>query len=943
MTMRLPPQPDEIIDRSRSVRFTWRGKSHAGFEGDTIVSALSAAGVDVFSRSFKYHRPRGVLTASYLDPNTMVQVDDEPNVRGGHRRVTEGAAVAAQNAWPSLDLDLKAANQLVSRFLSPGFYYKTFIEPASFRSLYSAVLRRFSSGGVVPDRIPTGRYDARFAHPDVVVAGGGPAGMAAALAAADEGASVLLVDEEPDLGGHLRYTTGTADHRQRLVSAVVSHPGIEVLTDSVVTGRYEQNWLGINQRSHPRSVERLVKARAKALVVAAGKIERPYVFEGNDLPGVMLATAVQRLINLYAVKPGHTAVVLTANQTGDASIEDLRRAGVEVAAVVDARSDADVVRALGSKRVRTVELSDGRSIDADLLVTSVGWTTPTSLLNMAGVRPTYRPDAARFIPADLPEGVFATGGITGDGSIEKLVEHATLVGVAAGRHGLSVRSRWQHATPSVTDPIQAPPPPPDLPDLAPAPHPELYRSTTHGFVDFSEDVTSKDLFSAADEGFDSMELSKRYTTVTMGPIQGKLEVGNAVAVHAEATGMAIADIGTTTWRPPYAPMSLGALAAATHHPERRSPMQSWHDDHGAHRMRAGDWIRPEHYGNPATEVTNVRTNVGVIDVSPLGKIDLRGRDVPRLLEMVYVNKWSRLDAGRVRYGVMTAEDGVVMDDGVTARLAEDHWYMTTTSGGAGRVWNWLDEWLQTSFPHWDVRMTAVTDGYAGINVAGPRSRALLERLTDIDVSREAFPYMSVRSGTVAGVGDCRILRIGFTGELSYEIHVPAGYGLGVWESLLDAGSDLGVKPFGIEAQRVLRLEKGHFIVGQDTDGLTQAFGLGIDGLVRLDKPDFSGRLELVWQRADGTHKRLVALQPVDPSLVPPEAAQLIEGREIVGRITSSRFSPTLGRSICLGQVLPHLAAAGTRITVRLPNGADSLVQVHSHHAHFDPEGARLHG
>lgn len=941
MTMRLPPQPDEVIDRTQPVHFTWRGKPHAGFDGDTIVSALSAAGVDVFARSLKYHRPRGVLTASYLDPNTMVQVGDEPNVRGGHRRVTEGATVTPQNVWPSLDLDLKAANQLVGRFLSPGFYYKTFIEPAALRPLYSAVLRRFSSGGVVPDRVPTDHYDARFAHPDVVVAGGGPAGMAAALAAADAGASVMLVEEEPDLGGHLRYTAGTTDHKQELVSAVIDHPGIEVLTDSVVAGRYEQNWLGIIQRSHPGAVERLVKARAKALVVASGKVERPYVFEGNDLPGVMLSTAAQRLINLYAVKPGHTAVVLTANATGDGTIEDLRRAGVEVAAVVDARSGADVVRALGSKRVGAIELSDGTKLDADLLVTAIGWTTPTSLLNMAGVRPTYRPDAARFIPVDLPEGVFATGGVVGDGSIETLVEHATLIGAAAARHGFAVRSRWQDAIPSITEPIQAPPAPTHPPELAPDRHPELYRSTTHGFVDFSEDVTSKDLFMAADEGFDSMELSKRFTTVTMGPIQGKLEVGNAVAVHAEATGMTIAEVGTTTWRPPYAPMSLGALAAATHHVERRSPMQSWHDDHGAQRMKAGDWIRPEHYGDPEIEVTNVRTNVGIIDVSPLGKIDLRGRDVTRLLEFVYVNRWSGLDVGRVRYGVMTAEDGVVMDDGVTARLGENHWYMTTTSGGAGRVWNWLDEWLQTSFPDWDVRMTAVTDGYAGINVAGPRSRDLLGRVADIDVTREAFPYMSVRTGTVAGVSGCRVMRIGFTGELSYEIHVPAGYGLGVWESLLDAGSDLGVRPFGIEAQRILRLEKGHFIVGQDTDGLTQGFGLGIDGLIRLDKPDFSGRPELGWQRDDGTHKRLVSLQPVDPLLVPPEASQLMEGTEIVGRITSSRFSPTLGRSICLGQVLPHYATAGTRITVRLPSGGDAIMEVQGHHAHFDPEGARL--
>lgn len=939
MTRRLAPQPDEVIDRSEPISFTWAGAPVTGFRGDTIVSALLAAGVEVFSRSFKYHRPRGVLTASFLDPNTMVQVDDEPNVRAGHRRIAPGMAVSPQNVWPSLDHDIRSANRLIGRFLSPGFYYKTFMKPARLWPTYAKVLSRFASGGTVSDVIASDRYDSRYAHPDVLVAGGGPAGMNAALAAAERGASVMLVEEEPELGGHLRYTSGNTTARDSMIAAVIGHPRIEVLVDSVVTGRYEHNWVSIIQRSHPIATERLIKARAKSLIVAAGKIERPYVFGGNDLPGVMVSTAAQRLINLYAVRPGERAVVLTANANGDAVAEDLRRSDIVVVAVVDGREGAGIRAASGSKRVEHVELSDGTTHAADLLVTAVGWTTPTSLLNMAGVRPAYRSDAARFIPGCLPEGVYAVGGVIGDGSLVELAQHAAAVGAAAARHGLRIKSDWQRATPSVTETQSVPPESDPIPVLSPEAHIEMYRSDTHGFVDFSEDVGSKDLISAAREGFDLMELSKRYTTATMGPIQGKLEVGNAVAVHAEATGISIADVGTTTWRPPYAPISLGALAAATHHVERVSPMQDWHDANGGHRIRSGAWWRPEHYGDAAAEVVNVRSNVGIIDVSPLGKIDLVGTDVPRLLEFVYTNRWFDLDVGRVRYGVMVRDDGVVMDDGVTARISEDHYYMTTTSGGAGVVWNWLDDWLQTSFPEWDVRMTAVTDGYAGINIAGPSSRDLVARATDVDVYD--FDYMSIRSATVAGVPGCRVMRIGFTGELSYEVHVPAGFGLHVWETLLGLGSDLGVRPFGVEAQRILRLEKGHFIVGQDTDGLTQGFGLGIDRLIRLDKPDFAGKPELEWQQERNDHRLLVGIAPVDPTLVPPEASQLIYDNEIVGRITSSRYSPTLRRSIGLAHVAQEHAAAGSEITVRLPDGGDAVIRVMEHHAHFDPEGTRV--
>ncbi len=942
---RIAPRPGEVIDRSRVLFFEWNGETYQGLEGDTIASALMANGERVLSRSYKYHRPRGLLTATYHDPNAMVQVGDEPNVRAAHRRLAGGMAVSPQNAWPSIDFDVKAANRLLGRFLSPGFYYKTFMSPRPLWPAYQRVLGRFAAGGTVSSSHEPGRFDHRYAHPDVLVAGGGPAGMSAALAAAASGASVILVEEEPGLGGHLRWG-GLQDLAalRDLEAQVAGHPNVEVMTDAVVTGRYDHNWVAVVQRDLPGAEERLVRARAKCLVVAAGTLERPYVFEGNDLPGVLLSTAVRRLINLYAVKPGERAVVLTANRSGDEAVTDLESAGVEVVSVIDARQGGSVLTADGRGSVRSVLDSQGNRHHADLLVTATGWTTQTALLNMAGSQPVYDPRAARFLPGDLPHEVMATGGIIGDGTTDELVAHGSAVGAEAARRAFETRATWQSAAPAGVA-FQPPEPNPvAVPSLDPKPHPEMYRSSTHGFVDFSEDVTSKDLISAAKEGYDSLELAKRYTTVGMGPVQGKVEAVNALAVHDEATGASLLETSTTTWRPPYAPVKLGTLAGRKYEPVRYSPMQPWHEAHGAIPLVAGQWIRPEHYGDPESEVRAVRQDVGIIDVSPIGKIDLRGEDVPELLEFVYVNKWSKLEVGSVRYGVMCAEDGVVLDDGVTGRLADHHYMMSTTSSGAGTVWNWLDDWLQTGFPHWKVTMTAVTDGYASINVAGPRSRELVGRLTDIDLQPDHFGYMQVRTGTVAGIEDCFVWRIGFTGELSYEIHIPSAHGLVVWEQLLEKGADLGVRPFGVEAQRILRLEKGHFIVGQDTDGLTQGFGVGVDWAIKLDKNDFVGKPELVWQAERGDYPHLVAIQTEDRGVVPPEACQIVDGDGVIkGRITSARMSPTLQRSICLAQVSPDLDMPGGRVDIRLPNGRTAAARILAEHAHFDPEGARARG
>ncbi len=951
---RLGPQSGEVIDRSATIRFTWDSKVMTGFAGDTIASALMANGVRIVSRSMKYHRPRGYMTADYWDPNGFVQVGDDPNVRSGHRLLEPGMTIDPQNVWPSLDHDVKAANGFVGRFLTAGFYYKTFIRPQRLWPAFEKVLSTFAPGGTVDLDTPHRLHDKRYAHPDVVVAGGGPAGMAAAIAAAEAGARVMLVEHEHHLGGHLLWGSDEDRALAAKMRDAADVAGVEILTDSTVTGRYEDNWVSIVQRNHPLAVERLIKARATSLVVAPGLIERPYVFAGNDKPGVMLSGAVRRMINMYAVKPGSRAVVLTANADGDAAVADLRDVGVEVARVVDARAGENVASANGPGRtVESVTLGDGTSIDCDLLVTAVGWTAPTSLLNMAADRPVYDATAARFFPGGPIDTVLSTGGLTGDGTVEQLVEHGRATGRLAAERSAVAKHRIQAHTARAA-PVSGDEPawPHDLrAALGRDPHPELFRSTTHGIVDFSEDVSSKDLVGAAAEGFDSVELLKRFTTATMGPSQGKLETVNTVAVLAEARGETIEEVGTTVWRPPYAPITLGALAGRIFEPVRVSSIQPWHEANGAVDILAGAWKRPEHYGDPAAEVMNTRTNVGIIDVTPLGKLDLQGPDVPKLLSQLYTNKWMQLPVGSVRYGIMCAEDGVVLDDGVTARLGDEHYLMTTTSSGAATIWEWAENWLQTEHPEWQVHVTPVTTGLCSINIAGPNSRTLLGRLCpDIDLDPDAFPYMHVRTGTVAGVDDCIAWRIGFTGELSYEIHVPSGYGLHVWNALLDAGADLGIKPFGLEAQRIMRLEKGHFIVGQDTDGLTKAPSTGLAPLIKLDKDDFAGKAELGWAldefaSAESKAPRLVAIQPTDPTVVPHEASQIVRAgtNEILGRITSSRMSPTLGRSICLGQVAIDAAAPGTMLTIVLADGTRTTAEVMARHAHFDPEGERLRG
>lgn len=963
MTTRLPPRPGELIDRDRAISFTFDGKGYTAHPGDTIASALAAAGVGVFSRSFKYHRPRGLLCCAGHCPNCLVQVGAEPSVRACTRPVEVGMAVRSQNAWPSLERDAMALTGLADRFLPVGFYYKAFVHPPALWPAYEKVLRRAAGLGRVDPDTPPGDDDKQYRHTDVAVVGGGPAGLSAARAAGDKGLRVLLLDDNPTLGGHLRY--GPDHHRpvlEGLLAAVLAEARITVLTGTTVLGAFEENWLAAVGRTADGS-ERLTKIRAASVVYATGAIEQPLLFGNNDLPGIMLGSATQRLLRLYGVAPGTRAVVVTANDDGWAVAADLLAAGIAVAAVADLRpqsaaerpslpTDIPVLwshaplRADGRRRVRALILSPlnatgapdttrGTTIACDLVVVAGGWSPANGLLYQAGGRPAYAAERAEFLPGELPPGIFAAGRVAGTHALDYELAEGRLAGLRAaaflGRgHPPDVLTAANLAAAKAAESPRTLPPPPA------AGHDKR-------FVCYCEDVTEHDVELAVAEGYNSIELLKRYSTISMGPCQGKMCSQNALHLCARANGWTIPQTGTTTARPPLTPVSLGALAGQPMEPVQRTPLHDWHQVHGAKMMVAGLWLRPEQYGDATAEVRAVRTAVGLIDVSTLGKFRLVGRGVPALLDRLYINRWDNLGVGRVRYGVMCNDEGVILDDGVTARVAEAEWYMTTTSSGAGAIFEWLQWWLQSGWGQ-DIHAVNVSEVNAAFNLAGPRARDVLRHLTDADLANDAFPYMRVRDATVAGV-PCRLLRIGFTGELSYEIHCPAGFGRHVWEAVLEAGREYGIRPFGVEAQRVLRLEKAHLIVGQDTDGLTDPIAADMELAVKLDKADFLGQRAIGRVKDNPPRQRLVGFKMVAPGIVPDEGLQIVrpggDGRlEIIGWVTSSRHSPTLNETIGLCWLDADVARqAGQTFTIRL-NGRLEPARVH-HGPFYDPEGQRL--
>jgi sarcosine oxidase, subunit alpha len=864
--MRLEPQAGERIDRSRPVTFMFQGRPVAAFEGDTIGSALFAGGQRVFSRSFKYHRRRGLLCCSGHCPNCLMQVEGVPNVRVCTEPVRQGVHVRAQNVLGSLDYDLLAAvDKFGGPFTPVGFYYRTMIRPRRAWPLYERFLRNVAGlGRIDPHGRRTQRFDVEHRSTDVLVIGGGESGREAAAKYAEQGRQVVLVDEDPYL------EIGAGEY------------------EVVVPGRALGVWEGGLVPVESGNV--LYRYRAEHVVVAAGATDQPLLFPGNDLVGVMLPGAVRRMIEQWSLRPGKRAVVVTVDEQGREAAECLRRAGVEIAGVYDLRRERirEIVARGRRGQLRSVEL-DGRRLDCDLLVTSGGRQPAYSLLAQAGAKVEYDHSRGIFFPTEVPKGIEAVGAAAGDGIAGGVP--------AATYNGASGQGKC--------------------------------------FVCVCEDVTDKDVKRAIAEGFDSIELAKRYTTVTMGPCQGKLCHLPSIRLHARENETDEETIGTTTARPPWRPVTLGLLAGRPHEPAQRTSIHHRHKELGARMMWTGTWRRPHSYGDPESEARVVHQSVGVIDVSTLGKLLVIGPDAAAFLERLYPNRYGDMKVGRIRYGVLGTDAGRIMDDGTIARLDENEFYVTTTSTGAGAVLEWFEWWNAV----WgmDVEIVNVTAALAAVNIAGPRARELMSRLTDLDVSNEAISYLDSARGHVLGV-PALILRIGFVGELGYEIHFPSPFGEHVWDEILERGADLDIAPFGLEPQRVLRLEKMHILVGQDTDSESNPIEASMPWIVKLDKDDFVGKWSLEHVRRRGERELLVGFEMEDGK-VPPEGGQIVVDGRPGGRITSARFSPQLRKVIGMGWVPVDLAEDGAELLIKVDGGYEKAsVRLQPF---FDPDGGRL--
>jgi sarcosine oxidase subunit alpha len=952
---RLPPQPGERIDRSKVLTFTFAGKPVSAHEGDTIASALFAGGRRTFSRSFKYHRPRGLLCCAGQCPNCLVQVGDSPGVRACTEPVTEGLEVRHINATPSLDRDvMQVTDKLGGPFTPPGFYYKTFIRPRRAWPLYEKVLRSVAGlgklGGPRPHR--EWRTDYRRRHADVLVIGGGPAGLAAAARAAELGADVVLVDEGSEPGGHLLAEGGY--ERARELVGRVRELGVELLAPAAALGFFDGMvpvWAG----------DTLHQIRAKRHVAATGTIEQPLVFTGNDLPGVMLSGGARRLASLYALLPGETAVVATCDDRGIEAALALRGVGVRIAAVADLRESADTpaVRALREAGVEhlpgatVIEAKGGNAVQAavlaavdasgtpragtqrehacDLLIVSGGEVPAGSLLLQAGARAVLDTVSGRFLPGELPDDVHAAGAVaSGHGASAPELSGSAAGAAAAHALGLGDEHSRAEALELESQLAKA-----AIPDAAPAP---ALAGEGKGkcFACLCEDVTAKDIAHSIAEGFDSVELSKRYTTVTMGPCQGRMCQLSSIRLLAKGTGLDLAQVGTTTARPPWSTVPMGVLAGRPFEPAKRSAVHGRHRELGANVLWAGDWRRPYDYGDPEGEALAVHERAGLIDVSTLGKLILQGEEAGAFLDRLYPNRFSNLKTGRIRYGVLGSDAGRIMDDGTICRLGDDAFYVTTTSSGAEAMEAWFT-WWQAEW-RMDVRITDVTPALAAVNLAGPKAREIMGALTKLDCSNEAFGYLDGKRAHVAGV-PALLLRIGFVGELGYEIHFPAAFGEHVWDALLEAGAPHGLRPFGLEPQRVLRLEKMHILVGQDTDSESNPYDAAMPWIVKLDKDeDFIGRWALERATEREPVGKLVGFTLPNGD-VPHEGAAIVVAGGPGGRVTSSRFSRKLGHTIGMAWVPPQLAQDGE--SIEIADEGKRLIGRVTTSPFYDPDQERL--
>ena len=980
-----------LIGRDREMAFTFNGRSLAGHPGDTLASALLANGVRIVGRSFKYHRPRGVFGLGAEEPNALVQLGTgartEPNSKATQVELQDGLVAASQNCWPSVRFDLGAIANVFSPLLPAGFYYKTFMGPPGRWMTFEPAIRRIAGMGRSSQQADPDRYEHGHAHCDVLVVGAGPAGLAAALAAGRSGARVLLVDDGARFGGSLLATAETIEGRSAFdwITATEAElhalPEVRLLKRAVAFGYYDHNQLGVLERvtdhrparpGEPR--QRLWHLQARQVVLATGAHERSMVFADNDQPGVMLASAARGYVNRFAVRPGDRAVVFTNNDSAYEAALDLVAGGVAVRAIVDVRPDppaervtsaadraielfagAAVTGARGGRGVRKVSLAkvdqagvpQGRVTDlaCDLLCVSGGWNPAVHLHAQSRGRPVYDPRLGAFVPGAPVQAERSAGAARGVFSLPDCLADGASVGQAAAE-AAGFAARANIGLGAGTKPATS---------IAVA-----WRFAAGGrvkrFVDLQNDVTDADIGLAVREGYRSVEHVKRYTTLGMGTDQGKTSNAIGFALVAEALSSDMATVGITTYRPPYVPVALGALAGAEggRHfmPNRRTPIHDCHVAAGAVMLQAGAWLRPQCYPRAGEslddaarrEALHVRRSVGIVDVSTLGKLEVTGPDAAEFLERVYINRWRNLGVGRCRYGVMLREDGMVFDDGTTTRLSEHRFFMTTTTTQAPLTARRLAYWHRVLWPELDLRIVDVNEQWAAVALAGPCSRKVLARIVDgLDVSGEAFPYMSARIGTIAGA-EARIFRISFSGDLAFEVYVPAGHGALLWERLIEAGAEDAISPYGIDAMNALRIEKGH-VAGGELSGRVTADDLGLARMVRAEG-DFIGRRSLSRPGlTDPARWQLVGLVPADGESALPQGAKIVDeipGRYI-GEITSTSWSPMLGMPIALALVAGGRARHGHRLTATSPLAGRNAAVVLRSPVFVDPNGERLRG
>ena len=980
------------IDRSRRISFNFNGRNYFGYEGDTLASALLANGVHLVGRSFKYHRPRGISTVGSEEPNAMVELRSgprkEPNTRATTVELFEGLVANSQNCWPSVNFDLMSINGLFSPLLSAGFYYKTFMWPPSFwTNVYEHFIRRAAGLGTAPTEADPDFYEQCHEHCDVLVIGAGPAGLAAALAAAKTDARVVIVDEQARPGGSLNNENFSVagkpggEWAAETAARLEDMDNVRIFTRTTAFGYYDHNVIGAVERvsdhlpvphhGHPR--QRMWVFYPRRVVIAAGATERPLVFGNNDKPGVMLASAARAYVNRYGVKPGSTALIATNNDDAYRTALDLRAAGINVAAVVDSRphpnaplaqelekhsirllSGCTVGSAEGGKHVRYAQIvttrhetEDPERIECDLIACSGGWNPNVHLHSQSGAKPVYDDGIVSFVPGESCQAEVSVGAARGSFRLQDCLDQGHAAGLEAAKAaGFSGRAgRKPRAGDDGDYHIEAL-------WIAPTPYNKSYKQ----FVDMQNDVKASDVELASQEGYDSVELLKRYTTQGMATDQGKTSNVNALAILACQRGEPIPQVGITTFRPPYVPVAMGVFAGHTvgseFMPVRRTAIHDWNEKQGAVFVEAGLWLRARYYpqkpGDTMTdcyvrEMKAARENVALVDVTSLGKIDIQGPDAPEFLNRLYINNWLKLPVGKVRYGIMLREDGMVYDDGTTSRLGENHYYMTTTTANAGPVLAHMEQYHQTEWPELDVVFCSVTEQWTGIAIAGPNSRKLLQNVIDIDIGNEAFPFMACAECMLNDI-PARLFRISFSGELAYEVNVPADYGEQAWLELLDAGREMGVSVYGTEALGAMRIEKGH-VAGSELDGRTTARDLGLEGLANRTK-HFIGKHNSARPllEADG-RLQVVGLKSLEPGRNLRIGAHLVDPRVTLdsvsqsqGHVSATTYSPSLGCGIALGLLRDGASRHGEQIEAVFPIEDEKLRVEVCHPIFIDPEG-----